>query len=132
MPRSKASKIAGTNAFLQQKRAKLTNYKRYTIRSSGAGGHCSLFVLARPLPLSVPLGKILMPYALAQRLMPYALCGASGHCSLFVLARPLPLSVPLCKIVVLRYVSIRQHTSAYVSIRQHTSAYVSIRQHTSA
>jgi hypothetical protein len=32
----------------------------------------------------------------------------------------------------LRYLSIRQHTSAYVSIRQHTSAYVSIRQHTSA
>jgi hypothetical protein len=79
----------------------------------GASGHCSLFVLARPLPLSVPLGKILMPYALAQRLMPYALClmtyalcGTSGHCSLFVLARPLPLSVPLCKIVVLRCCSL--------------------------
>jgi len=42
---------------------------------------------------------------------------------------------PLVDSVILRYVSIRQHTSAYVSnvsIRQHTSAYVRIRLHTSA
>ncbi len=32
----------------------------------------------------------------------------------------------------LRYVSIRQHTSAYVSICQHMSTYVSIREHMSA
>jgi hypothetical protein len=38
----------------------------------------------------------------------------------------------LVRRLILKFVSIRQHTSAYVSIRQHTSAYVSIWQHTSA
>jgi hypothetical protein len=65
--------------------------------------------------------------------------GSGGGSTQAILARPVLVDEALELIEVyavvrlqaphLKYVSVRQHTSAYVSTRQHTSAYVSIRQH---